>query len=159
MKMTNEDFKYLNKHFEQLIKLRESGYKCDFEIRTVLDKLHEKMGLEKRAAIGTCSMPGISIKEPSVVVSQGAVNYSPGFGSSKGDTPLNSQKDKPKLLILGEPSLLFEFFKAYIVPESTIVRCNISRDQSQIITEEIEITFLKKTSSTRGMRFDYKLSM
>lgn len=87
MKMTNEDFKYLNKHFEQLIKLRESGYKCDFEIRTVLDKLHEKMGLEQRATIGTCSMPRISIKEPSVVVSQGAVNYSPAFGSSKGDTP------------------------------------------------------------------------
>ncbi|MGS0959845.1 hypothetical protein [Bacillus velezensis] len=157
--MTNEDFKYLNRHFEQLIKLRESGYKCDFEIRTVLDKLHEKMGLAQKATIGTCSMPGISIKEPSVTTSQGVVNYSPAFGSSKGGTTLNSQKDKPKLLILGEPSLLFEFFKAYIVPESTVVRCNASRDQAQIIAEEIEITFLKKTTSTRGMRYDYKLSM
>lgn len=69
------------------------------------------MGLEQRATIGKCSMPGISIKEPSVVVSQGAVNYSPAFGSSKGDTPLNSQKDKPKLLILGEPGLLLNFSK------------------------------------------------
>ncbi|MEC1960159.1 hypothetical protein P9E98_15530, partial [Bacillus subtilis] len=31
--MTNEDFKYLNKHLETLSELKQSGYKCDAEIK------------------------------------------------------------------------------------------------------------------------------
>ncbi|AXF33431.1 hypothetical protein JDW21_21565 [Bacillus subtilis] len=38
--MTNEDFKYLNKHLETLSELKKSGYRCDAEIKRVLEAIH-----------------------------------------------------------------------------------------------------------------------
>ncbi|AWQ17025.1 hypothetical protein HRF59_05900 [Bacillus velezensis] len=38
--MTTEDFKYLNKHLETLLELKQSGYRCDSEIKRVLEAIH-----------------------------------------------------------------------------------------------------------------------
>lgn len=33
--MTNEDFKYLNKHLETLSELKKSGYRCDADMKQI----------------------------------------------------------------------------------------------------------------------------
>ncbi|MFT0803230.1 hypothetical protein VSK91_19515 [Bacillus swezeyi] len=43
-----EEIELMDKHLEQLIKLKQSGYRCDQEIGKVLDKLHEYMGINKK---------------------------------------------------------------------------------------------------------------
>lgn len=48
MKMDKtEEIELMNRHLEQLIKLKQSGYRCDQEISKVLGKMHEYMGVDR----------------------------------------------------------------------------------------------------------------
>ncbi|MDQ9095429.1 hypothetical protein [Bacillus licheniformis] len=42
-----EEIELMNNHLEQLIKLKQSGYRCDQEISKVLGKMHEYMGVNR----------------------------------------------------------------------------------------------------------------
>ncbi|EWH20548.1 hypothetical protein [Bacillus haynesii] len=42
-----EEIELMNSHLNQLIKLKQSGYRCDQEIGKVLNKMHNYMGLNK----------------------------------------------------------------------------------------------------------------
>ncbi|MED2945361.1 hypothetical protein P4284_23870 [Bacillus swezeyi] len=42
-----EEIELMNSHLDQLIKLKQSGYRCDQEIGKVLNKMHNYMGLNK----------------------------------------------------------------------------------------------------------------
>ncbi|MCI3196941.1 hypothetical protein GXP75_14910 [Bacillus sp. HU-1818] len=151
MNISNEDFKYLNKQLETLVQLRQSGYKCDKEIGQVLGSLHEKMGLEKKVIINASGN----------IVANGDLFYNSKTVDTEYRTCIGKNQYKRKLLILCEQrvDLLYHFFKEFVIPKATVLETSSYQDEAAIETETCKILFKKKATSTRGMQYDYMLSM
>lgn len=98
----NEAIELMSKHLELLVKLKQSGYRCDKEIGKVLVKIHEYMGVNKNHQKFSIESGYGSIAAQGVIISNSDPLKYKSFNDVSQELQSRFRNAAPKLVIVSD---------------------------------------------------------